>query len=519
MLMLKLLQAVKIAKRFAKMTACVLLLTSCDKLNSPKPISQPTIENQPSSTELKRAIYSAVFQLDPYKVKVSADAAPLRDLLVGLMAYNVKGDVVPAIAQNWFTEDEKSWLFILDDKATWSNGKAVTAQDFVASWQRLIDPTNHSLLAKYLVYMGIENAKAITEQQKPASELGVSALNDHTLQIRLSQPNRQLPAMLAHVALLPTYQGKDPDSAGFVSNAAYQIKQIADKKLLLQARSENVPFQTVEYNLITTIQNYSPFDIVENPLSSQKTNIVKLPRLCSYYYEFNFNDEQLSKKEVREALRSMVASANIGYDHGIQSQSVIPHNLVKDRERQWQPIIIEQLLMKAGVSLHNPLKLALLYDDSEMNSDIANQITRTLSQSELFNITPKPVDWQTANQLREQKDYQLIRSGWCADYPDPLIFLQKFHSASPDNHSGYKNDLVDEKLNQLQAETLNQEQRSLLINEINDQLYNDVAVLPLFQYQHRIGVVSSLWGIDLSNDSEVIYSKDLKRISEQKDKQ
>ncbi|MFA9488430.1 MULTISPECIES: peptide ABC transporter substrate-binding protein [unclassified Mannheimia] len=515
--MLKVLQAVKIAKKFAKMTACVLLITSCDKLNSSKPVSQLPVESQPSSTELKRAIYSAVFQLDPHKVKVSVDAAPLRDLLVGLMAYNAKGDVVPAIAQNWFTEDEKSWLFILDDKATWSNGKAVTAQDFVASWQRLIDPVNHSPLAKYLIYMGVENAKAIAEHQKPASELGVAALNDHTLEIRLSQPNRQLPEMLAHVALLPTYQGEDPNAVGFISNAAYQIKQIAEKRLVLQARSENVPFQTVEYNLITTIQNYSPFDIVENPLLSQKTNITKFPRLCSYYYEFNFNDEQLGKKEVREALRAMVASANIGVDYGIPSQSVIPHNLVKDREKQWQPIIVEQLLMKAGVSLHEPLKLTLLYDDSEMNSDIANQINRTLSQSDLFHITPKVVDWQTANQLRKQKDYQLIRSGWCADYPEPLIFLQKFHSSSPDNHSGYKNELVDEKLNQLQTETLTQEQRSLLITEINEQLYSDVAVLPLFQYQHRVGIVSSLLGIDLSNDSEVIYSKDLKRISEQKD--
>lgn len=120
----------------------------------------------------------------------------------------------------------------------------------------------------------------------------------------------------------------------------------------------------------------------------------------------------------------MVSSANIGQVYGILSQSVIPHHLVKEREKPWRSIIVEQLLMKAGVSLKNPVKMTLLYDDSQMNSDIANQITRTLSQSDLFHITPKMVDWQTANQLREKKDYQLIRSGWCADYPDPLIFCK-----------------------------------------------------------------------------------------------
>ncbi|HGO5814480.1 TPA: peptide ABC transporter substrate-binding protein [Mannheimia haemolytica] len=517
--MFNILQAVKFAKKLAKMAACILLIASCEKLNSPKPEPISQVEIPQSSTTLKRAIYSAVFQLDPHKVKVSADAAPLRDLLVGLMAFNAKGDVVPAIAQNWFTEDDKSWLFILDDKATWSNGKAVTAHDFVASWQRLIEPKNHSLLAKYLVYMGLENAKAIEQQQKPATDLGVTALNDHTLQIRLEKPNRLLPEMLAHVALLPTYQGLEPNSADFISNAAYQVKQIQDKKLILQARSETVPFQHVEYDLITTIQNYSAFDIVQNPLLSQKSDIVNLPRLCAYYYEFNFKDPQLSQREIREALRAMVASANIGRGYGIVSQSVIPHHLVKDREKNWTPVLVEQLLSKAGVSQSNPVKISLLYDENGTNIEIANQIIRTLSQSELFNVTPQMVDWQTLNQLREKQDYQLIRSGWCADYPDAVVFLQKFHSQSPDNHSGYKNELVDEKLTQLQTETLSQEQRLLLIKEINDQLYYDVAVLPLFQYQHRVGVVSSLLGIDLDNDSEVIYSKDLKRNLANKDNQ
>lgn len=517
MLMFNVIQAVKFAKKFAKMTACILPIVSCEKLGSPKPELTPKVETPQNSAILKRAIYSAGFQLDPHKVTASADAAPLRDLLVGLMAYDSKGNVVPAIAQSWFTEDEKSWLFILDDRATWSNGKAVTARDFVASWQRLMDPQHHSLLAKYLIYMGLENAKEIESQMKPVADLGVEALNDHTLQIRLNQPNRQLPQMLAHVALLPTYQGNEPTSANFISNASYQIQQVADHKLILQARSDTVPFQTVEYDVISTIQNDSAFDIVENPLLSQTVDIEKFPQLCSYYYEFNFNDPQLSKKEVREALRVMVASANIGKDYGLASQSVIPHHLVKDREKNWQPILVEQLLTKAGINQSQPLKLELLYDESSTNIDIAQKMTRTLAQSELFNVTPKMVDWNTLNKLRQHKDYQLIRSGWCADYPDPMVFLQKFHSMSPDNHSGYKNEIVDQKLNRVQTERLNSAERDALIQEISEQLYSDVAVLPLFQYHYRVKIVSSLLGIDLNNDSEVIYSKDLKRHSVEKD--
>lgn len=510
--MLKCLQAVGCVKFFAKITACIFLITACDKFNFSKPIQQSQADKQSNQTILKRAIYSAVLQLDPHKVKVSADASPIRDLLVGLVAYSEKGDVIPAIAQNWFTEDEKAWLFILDEKAKWSNGEPVTAHDFVASWQRLIDPENHSLSAKQLVDIGVENAKQIQEKKSTISELGVVALNDYILQIRLDSPNPRLPRMLAHTALLPTYKGIEPSGDHFVSNATYYIDRLEPKKMVLKAKDEHIPFQTVEYELITTIQDYASFDIVENPLLSQVSNIVKFPRLCTYYYEFNFNDPQLNKKDIREALRAMIAPANIGQEYGIISQSIIPSTLAKNWEKPWKPIVVEQLLKKAGISSHHPLKLSLLYDKSDINIEIANQVARALSQSELFHITLKMVDFQTLNQLREQKAYQLVRASECADYPEPAVFLRKFHSQSPDNLSGYQNQLVDQKLERLHSDMISKEERALLIQEINEQLYNDVVVLPLFQYQYRVGIVSSLWGIDLNNNSEVIYSKDLRRI-------
>lgn len=515
-IMLKYLQAVKFAKKIAKVTACMSFIVACEQPNNTTTESL-SINTEEQKNTLTRAIYSTVFELDPHRIKESADAAPLRDLLVGLVAYNSKGQVVPAIAQSWFTENDKEWLFILDDKAKWSNGEPVIAEDFVDSWQRLITPENHSPLAKYLVYMRLENAKEIQNQTKSVADLGVVALNDHTLQIRLNHPNSLLPAMLGHIALLPTFRGVEPDRMNFVSNTAYQIEQTRPNQLILKARSEEIPFQTVQYELVNRIQNSEHFDIVENPLMSQKANIVKLPRLCSYYYEFNFNDPLLAKKEIREAIRSMVASANIGKVHGIPSQSVTPPNLIKEKEKSWNPIVVEQLLTQAGINQENPLRLSLLYDESNLNIEVANQITRTLSQSDLFSITPKMVGWTELNKLRDKKEFQLVRSGWCADYPDPVVFLQKFHSKSPDNHSGYSNELVDKKLERLQFESLSQDVRNELIHEVNEQLYNDVVVLPLFQYQHRMVAASSILGIDLNNHSEVIYSKDLQRIPKQKD--
>ncbi|VEI44783.1 putative oligopeptide transporter,periplasmic-binding protein [Actinobacillus equuli] len=108
-------------------------------------------------------MYAERLRVDPHFIQTSDEAAFIRDIFAGLVEFNEKGQIVPALAKDWFSENNKDWLFILDDSAKWSNGESVTADDFVASWQRLADPKNVSPLAPYLVYMGIENAKEIVE--------------------------------------------------------------------------------------------------------------------------------------------------------------------------------------------------------------------------------------------------------------------------------------------------------------------------------------------------------------------
>lgn len=459
---------------------------------------------------LSRALYSAQFQLDPHFVTAAADGAPLRDLLVGLMAFNERGEVVPALATQWFSEDGKEWLFMLKENAFWSNQQAVKAHDFVASWQRLINPQNHSPLAHYLVYMGVENAKAIINGEQSPDTLGIEVLNDTVLKIRLQQPNYQLPQMLAHSALLPTYQGKPTNRHHFVSNGAYRLANASDKELYLEAQSAQQPFLQVHYQLLTSIQNTQRFDIIENPLANHQLNEVILPRLCTYFYEFNFTDPQLQSKPIRQAIKAMLSPAEISRDIGLANNAILPKSLRATPESYQSVPLVEQLLSQAGVSAATPLRLTVTFDNTTQHQVIANRIIRTLAQSDLFRIQPKAVEWQTLLALREQQNFQLIRSGWCADYPDAAQFLLPFHSASPDNKSRYRNEAVDNLLEQIQL-TANTEQRQQLIQQAAQLLENDVAIIPIFQYQRRLSINSTLRGIDLTNSSEVIYSKDLYR--------
>ncbi|WGE55388.1 peptide ABC transporter substrate-binding protein [Actinobacillus equuli subsp. equuli] len=511
--MLFLKQAVKFWRFFAICTVGVSLLSACDqKSQQPKVVKTTSTESSINKNILKRAVYAERLRVDPHFIQTSDEAAFIRDIFAGLVEFNEKGQIVPALAKDWFSENNKDWLFILDDSAKWSNGESVTADDFVASWQRLAAPKNVSPLAPYLVYMGIENAKEIVEGKKPVSELGVKALNSHSLQIKLSKPNAQLVKMLGHSALLPTFKGEVPKLNTLVTSSAYRIAEMSDRSAKLQAVKNGLDFATVEHYAIGDLQAIKQFDVIENPLPSQQHNIWEFPRLCTYYYEFNFADPQLKKKEVRQALKAIVLSARIPHLYGMANFSVLPRNMQASVTRQWAPVVVEPLLAQAGINVQNPLKLTLLYDDHGRHSVIANQMVRTLGESDLLQIQPQGVSWEQFLALREQKAFQLSRAGWCAEYADPLPFLLPFHSQSSDNKSNYANEMVDKQLEQLQHEKLSEEQRQQLIHSIVQQLEQDVAILPMFQYHRKVALDSTILGIDLHNDSEVIYSKHLYRM-------
>lgn len=488
------------------------LLVACDDNHPPKNATvHENIEEQ-SFTKLSRAIYADHFVLDPHRVTQSAESALLRDLIQGLVIFDTKGNIQPAIAREWSTADNKTWLFVLDDKARWSNGEPVTAHDFVASWQRLQTSTPKSPLAPYLIYMGVANAKQIALGEKDLSELGIKALDDHRLQIQLSQANNQLPKMLAHIALLPTYQGEEPiDLASFISNGSYRIGKVEQDRVQLDAVDESLPFQTVKYRFIQPKHNPDRFDIVENPLESSENKVIRLPRLCTYFYEFNFNDPLMQQREMRQAIRSMISAPEISQGFGIPNHYVLPRTMMQEYEYRLSSKSSEQWLRDLEFISDDPIKFTVSYDTSEPHSTLGKRVVRALAQTDLFRVSGQELTWPQLLEKREQRDFQIIRSGWCADYNDPVSFLTQFHSASPDNKSGYRNPAVDEALGKLSQEVLSDEQRQQQISIIVNHLEQDVAIIPLFQYQKRMMVDPSIKGIDLTNTSEVIYSKDLSR--------
>lgn len=142
------------------------------------------------SSDLNVMIETPVESLDPQQATDGTSFEVIADFTDGLMQMDADGQAVPAVAESYeLSEDGLTYTFHLRSDAKWSNGTPVTAADFVFAWQRAVDPAVASEYAYMLSDIGqIKNAEAIIAGEMDKSELGVTAIDDLTLQVELNVP-------------------------------------------------------------------------------------------------------------------------------------------------------------------------------------------------------------------------------------------------------------------------------------------------------------------------------------------
>ncbi|WP_165906468.1 peptide ABC transporter substrate-binding protein [Bisgaardia hudsonensis] len=500
------------------------MLFSCDQKQHNSPVNHssnqqysetniPKFANNPPTSRSREVLIRAVYGdlvNRPELLENQNQSAFLRDIFEGLVGYDTNGNIVPAVAESWQTEDNKNWVFILRENAKWSNGEPVTAEDFVKSWQKLA--LSNSPLKNYLAFMNIKNAKLVIENTTLTEPLGISAIDKRILLIELDKATPYLPEMLVHSSLLPQYFG---EQQGTIGNGAYQVLNQENDLVHLIKNSyywdkQNVSFNFVDYKKITDEKNINNIDLWINPKYKDQTDIHFLPKQCLYFYTFNFSHQQLQHLAIRQALKAMISNKNITPNHMLPLNSILPRSLQQESQAAWSYVLVEKLLKEANITEKVPLRFKLVYDNGEIHSDIAKRLTQMWSQSDLLRIDTAQVSYDELLKRRATGDFDLIRAGWCSDYKEPSAFLNQFHSHSADNQVGYNNPRVDELLDE-SIKIISPEKRTALYQQIVDELQKDVVILPIFQYTIPYYWHSSVLGINDENDTGVIYSKDLYR--------
>lgn len=220
-------------------------------------------------------------------------------------------------------------MFHLRPNVTWSDGTAITAKDFVWSWQRLVDPKTVSPYASYPGNMHIENAADIALGKKAPETLGVKALDDNTTEVRLTQPTAAFLAMLGHPAMVPVdkilinrFGEKWTKPEHIVTSGAYKLSDWVVNERIVAVRNTRywdnsatvvnkvtylpISSETADVNRYKAGEIDITYTVPVNQFAQLKKTLgdqVNVsPLLATYYYEFNTTKAPFNDPRIRRAL-------------------------------------------------------------------------------------------------------------------------------------------------------------------------------------------------------------------------
>ena len=489
--------------------------------------------------------------LDPHKVSGTPEAAIIRQMLVGLTTTDPDGKTIPGMAESWENTDNKVWTFKLRD-AKWSNGDPVTANDFVYSFRRLVDPNTASPYASYLADAKVVGAQEIIDGKAKPDTLGVKALDDKTLQVTLSEPVPYFPDTLIHTSVKPVNQKtvekfgeKWTDPANIVVNGPYKISewQVNDKIVL--ERNENyydnanttlnkvvmlaIPSST------TDVARYQSgeIDVTNNEIPPEQFASLKeqvgdqlqvSPMLCTYYYEFNTVKPPFNDARVRRALalaldRNTITDKVVGQGQTPAYQlTPVATNGMKNNTPEWQSWDqakrveeAKKLLKEAGYSESKPLKFELLYNTSDNHKKIAVAASSLWKQSLGFvDVSLINKEWKTYLDTRRNGNYQVARAGWCGDYNEPSTFLNIVKTGNSNNQGKYSSVKFDSLMTQTLKAGVTPEQRAALYQQAEAQLDIDMPNVNVYHYVSPRLIKPYVVGFSTKDPLDNWQAKDLK---------
>ena len=471
--------------------------------------------------ELVRNNGSEPASLDPHKVESDVEFNIISDLFEGLVSVSPAGEIEPRLAEKWENKDNTVWTFHLRPGVTWSDGTAITAQDIVWSWQRLVSPLTASPYSSYPGNMHIANAQEIAEGKKAPETLGVKAVDDATLEVTLTQPNAALLAMLAHPSLVPIdkvlvnrfgEQWTKPEH--IVTSGPYKLSAwVVNERIVAERNPRYWDNEHTVINKVTWLPIHSEaadvnrykageIDIVYTVPINQFAQLKKTmgdqlnvsPQLATYYYEFNTTRPPFNDPRVRLALnmaldKDIIAEKVLGQGQrpawlisqpdigGVKLQN--PEYASWPREKRIAEA--KKLLSEAGYSDSHPLVFNLLYNTSESHQRVAIAASSMWKKNLGVEAKLQNQEWKTMLDTMHTHNFDAVRYAWIADYDDAATFLNNFRTGDSENTSQYSNPAYDEALKNA-AKASDGVARGKYYQQAEDLLAKDVPAVPVYHY-------------------------------------
>ena len=490
---------------------CFALLTSCGG----KPNDKADDE-----IRLSRGLTATPDTLDPHK-NLSVDGHPVMyDLYEGLLRYSADGVLEGAVAEDWrVSGDGLHYHFTFRDKLVWSNGDPLTANDFVFSFRRLVDPNTAASYAGFLT--SIVNADEIIRGEKNPDSLGVRAIDSRTLEIDLVESTPYFPQLLTHPATAPLHQASLKEHGDqftkpglLVSNGAYTLKDSVFGSVISLTRNPNyrdkgsVSIDAVDYHIVVNDEAmYNRYRAGELHITAsvpsgsflsireERPNELKVaPQLGLFYFGFNMTTPKFGDaKQLRRAL-SMAIDREALVEKVTGRGEMPAYSWVPPGIDGYEPAVFDfqlmtkeqrieearRLYLEAGFSDANPAKFELRYNVGDAQQKLALAVQAMWreilgAQAELINE-----EFQVLlSNITQKRITEVFRLNWTGDYFDPYTFLQLMESSNPSNMTGYSNPAFDQLMVDAASE-VDQVKRMAIFREAEALMLSENPAIPLY---------------------------------------
>lgn len=462
--------------------------------------------------------------LDPTLNSLSFGSVYMIHFFEGLTKKDDKDNVVAGMAESWnISADGLKYTFHLRTNAKWSDGKPVVASDFEYAIKRAANPETGASYSHMLNV--IKNASLVISGKAEVDDLQVKALDDYTLEIILENP---APYFLEYISVSSPYfpvrkdiveefgdeWSRKPET--YIVNGPYiMTERKTDEKIVMEVNPNYYAKDEIIAKKITVVimsdsntalaairEGTILFSYLEAPMGEiptlLKENYLLQERGSGIFFlEMNTLKGVLTNKNIRRALaiafdRNYIISNVIKMDQ-IPAGAFVTTGM-KDYDGgdfrknggnyidvdNYQNNIEEakRLFAEAGYPNGEDFPVLELRSTPGYFTIICEAIQEMYKDNLGIDIFIKSEEYNTTYQAMVQKDYDLARSGWNADFSDPMSVLNFFSKTSAVNHTGFANDEFY-SLMEFASKTQNQKERMEALHKAEDILFDYMPVIPL----------------------------------------
>jgi oligopeptide transport system substrate-binding protein len=455
--------------------------------------------------------------LDPGLATDTTSGDVITNVMDPLVKLDKDLEPVPNLAKSWtVSKDGRTVTFTLRDDGKWTNGDPVTAQDFEWSWKRTISP---ELAADYAYqFFGIVGAAEYNACKQNCDALrdkvGVKALDDHTLQVKLTSQQPWFVQQVAHHSFLAVHRAtvekfgrKWTDPQNIVTDGPFKLARWDhDSRLDLVKwdgwrNADQVKLERINGSMITEgTTALRAFEAGELDTSGQGLPPVDLPRLKgtpeyaqypglgTYYYGLNVKTvpDVNQRRAMALAIDRQTIIDNIAQGDQAPSSGFTPKGMpgfdTLTANSPWLPAHgdldkAKQLMAK----VKDPQKdVTLLINNAPGHKEIAVAV-QSMWQKLGLDVTISQQDWaQYLQFLGPPPDPSMdaFRLGWIADYVDAMNFLELWKCGSGNNNTNFCDPSYD-KLVEQARKTPDNAQRFGLYKQLEDKLVGKDGAMPI----------------------------------------